>query len=713
MEIMEQIRIESETVELNWDNENVISQEKDKISAGSNAAGRLDDMASSAHQHDDFGEKIGGAKKDLWKQRGLFSDDLSEMNSREADKFVKKDNVWKKPDYQAIIDSGVPFNVAYFIKKVRDSVNASPQYYRTDDTSEKRMERQKQYVDTIRELQGVMEGVKTKDDVMSAYAGFLIAHGYVERLDGSISGSRYYATQKGRENPVITNKLAQTLFVRSEKMFEYDFTRKATKEQFGVAKEQKIPKGFEISFYDGKNSYSSRDDWKTDTYFVTKGSYILKTNLDSRDAALKWAQELVRQHGNGRKKRFVPEQLANVRRDGPDYRGGRDASGQDYLEAFGFKGGEFGNWMSQNDRQASLNMGLDALKDLADALQITDKDISYQGVLSIAFGARGSGNAAAHYEPMRKVINLTKMHGAGSLAHEWWHGLDDFLGQRMGINNLLSENPGRYPLFAKLVETMKYKPETPEQAVMRSEKQNARTRHNAESWLDSIILSSLKRAGDEKALSEYARLKMSFLSGEPGTLGKLNDLKKSVSGHVIPKSDRDTLAMFESVMHSMADRLAPTIGHTETEYYRNSKKMGQVCEKDGGYWDSNTEMTARAFAVYVMDKLPGRSDYLVGHAECAVNIVFDKEGNPEILRAYPQGDERKAINAVFDEIIADLKLQKYLIHDDRPLSEQNRRAFGIDGWPAQELKRDDSKKERLQKFRENKKMAEMDIEMTM
>jgi len=166
-------------------------------------------------------------------------------------------------------------------------------------------------------------------------------------------------------------------------------------------------------------------------------------------------------------------------------------------------------------------------------------------------------------------------------------------------------------------------------------------------------------------------------------------------------------------MHSMADRLAPTIGHTETEYYRNSKKMGQVCEKDGGYWDSNTEMTARAFAVYVMDKLPGRSDYLVGHAECAVNIVFDKEGNPEILRAYPQGDERKVINAVFDEIIADLKLQKYLIHDDRLLSEHNRRAFGIYGWPAQELKRDDSKKERLQKFRENKKMTEMDIDKTM
>ena len=37
----------------------------------------------------------------------------------------------------------------------------------------------------------------------------------------------------------------------------------------------------------------------------------------------------------------------------------------------------------------------------------------------------------------RKVINLTKMHGAGSLAHEWWHGFDDYLGAKMGAKGML------------------------------------------------------------------------------------------------------------------------------------------------------------------------------------------------------------------------------------------------------------------------------------
>ena len=78
--------------------------------------------------HEDFGEKIGGAKKDLWKDRGLYTDDLDGMNEREAEKYVKKDNVWKKPDYQAMLDEGIPLGVVFLMKKARDSLNASPQY---------------------------------------------------------------------------------------------------------------------------------------------------------------------------------------------------------------------------------------------------------------------------------------------------------------------------------------------------------------------------------------------------------------------------------------------------------------------------------------------------------------------------------------------------------------------------------------------------------
>ena len=89
-----------------------------------------------------------------------------------------------------------------------------------------------------------------------------------------------------------------------------------------------------------------------------------------------------------------------------------------------------------------------------------------------------------------------------------------YLGAKMGAKGMLSEQPRLYPLFQKLIDTMKYKPETPEQAAKRTETQNSRTKKNAESWLDSAVLGSLKRYGDESTLEQYAALKDAFLSGE-------------------------------------------------------------------------------------------------------------------------------------------------------------------------------------------------------
>lgn len=203
--------------------------------------------------HEDFGEKIGGAKKDLWKDRGLYADDLEAMNEREAEKFVKKDNVWKKPDYAAMLEEGIPLGVVYFIKKARDGLNASPQYYRTDDTPEKRTARQKEYIKTVRELQTVLSDVRTVEDAMRAYDRFFVDNGYLEKVQGWVSGIHYRATKKGQDNPVITNKLSNTMLIRSAEYFERNFTQKAKKEQFCVSKEQKIPKGYAIHFNDGKH----------------------------------------------------------------------------------------------------------------------------------------------------------------------------------------------------------------------------------------------------------------------------------------------------------------------------------------------------------------------------------------------------------------------------------------------------------------------------
>ena len=121
-----------------------------------------------------------------------------------------------------------------------------------------------------------------------------------------------------------------------------------------------------------------------------------------------------------------------VQRTGPDRRNGRNVTAQDFQETFALRAVEFGNWNNQDERQAVMNHAYDGLLDLAEILHIPPKAIGLNGELALAFGARGHGlsGARAHYERDYGVINLTKMKGAGSLAHEWFHSLDHYFGRQ-------------------------------------------------------------------------------------------------------------------------------------------------------------------------------------------------------------------------------------------------------------------------------------------
>lgn len=119
--------------------------------------------------------------------------------------------------------------------------------------------------------------------------------------------------------------------------------------------------------------------------------------------------------------------IGMAEREGVDYRNGRDVTPDDFLNEFGFRGVEFGNWVPQAERQMYLNKTYDAIKDFCAIIGISPKAFSLGGRLGLAFGARGKSRAMAHYEPSKEVINLTRMSGVGSLAHEWFHALDNYL----------------------------------------------------------------------------------------------------------------------------------------------------------------------------------------------------------------------------------------------------------------------------------------------
>lgn len=161
-----------------------------------------------------------------------------------------------------------------------------------------------------------------------------------------------------------------------------------------------------------------------------------------------------------RKRSFIPPQLTKIEREGTDYRKGKNINAQIWQRDFFFRGVQFGNWMSQRDRQFSMNYCYDALRDLAMILGIDDKDVAFGGKLALAFGARGMSNSSAHFEPERAVINLTKMHGAGCTAHEWYHALDFFMAKFYGVSDSkfasLSKETDKLPhVFVSLSKSIK------------------------------------------------------------------------------------------------------------------------------------------------------------------------------------------------------------------------------------------------------------------
>ncbi len=110
--------------------------------------------------------------------------------------------------------------------------------------------------------------------------------------------------------------------------------------------------------------------------------------------------------------------------------------GQDFVtNTLKMRGLQWGNSVSDEERVHHLQKASEAFADLAEILDLPDSAVSLSGSIGLAIGARGTGNALAHYEPGNKVINLTRKNGVGSLAHEWGHAFDHHIAGGKLSNN--------------------------------------------------------------------------------------------------------------------------------------------------------------------------------------------------------------------------------------------------------------------------------------
>ena len=299
----------------------------------------------------------------------------------------------------------------------------------------------------------------------------------------------------------------------------------------------------------------------------------------------------------------------NRDRTGKDWRKGKDATKEMFTEAFGFRGVEFGNWVGQGkgakERQGLLNQAYDALQDLADILGIDSRAISLNGSLGLSFGARGNGGQfAAKFQPGVLVIALTKNRGAGTLAHEWFHALDNYFSSLRGEAHRRSgKDEGREGIY------ITYKPEP---VFVRRDRQNMIGVTRA--WLEQRR--KLNPQNDYYAEENW-----------------IPDPRHPQG--VRPEVERNFAALVEALDASPMAARAKTADKGKS-----------------GYWSRIIERGARAFENYVVHKLEqrGQSNDYLANIRPADEFVRNDESYPYLLKS-----ELAPIEQAFDRLFGEMK----------------------------------------------------------
>lgn len=547
-----------------------VAGEKETAGSGSQIRGR-EEQSKRATQVLDAGEKIGGARKDRWAERGLRESDLEGMTGGEEAQYVTKDHIWPKPDYAKLIEDGMTPKAAALMKLVRDRLAAKP----SRDSSTSRRE----YLEAMTVVADHAKAIKTQEDIRT----------WFDNIRSSLGVKHGITAYSGEE------------------------ARAALKKLWSVYKGRADP--FQIGWKDQKRAdLLLGEGWPT-----KKASTSISTK--QKDT----------------KKLPSRPHLDEITRQGKDRRDGADVTSEKFIKTFGFRGVEYGNWAAQDERQRIVNLAYDALHDLAEVLKLPPKALSLNGSLGVAFGARGSGKALAHYEPGKLVINMTKLRGAGSLAHEWGHALDHYFGELDRADAYGGKARGASGWYERMYGSRRRENMRPEMAAA------------FEKVMDAIFDRNRTKAEEVRRIELGIELNEGILTSYHEKPDRYDaDSMKTLAEHVAQQKER---------LANITNQPEPAGGYgkIESSYYKQAQLLSGQSGKSG-YWARPTEMFARAFESYVFDEIRNesrQSDYLVHGVEGDRYDSMYYKGNP-----YPKGMERETINAAFDRLFETMQTKE-------------------------------------------------------
>jgi len=430
----------------------------------------------------------------------------------------------------------------------------------------------------------------------------------------------------------------------------------------------------------------------------------LQDGLESEQHAHLWMMNNKEMLFNYKPSFPVRPHLEVVKRSGSPYRTS-NVTPEQFRDAFGFMGGEFGNWVPQDERQRILNMAYDGLMDMAKVLGIPPKALSLGGQLSIAFGARGHGlkGAAAHYETARGVFNLTRINGAGSVAHEWLHALDHYLGRvsqgmfvsdrKAGekyenVGDMLSAiekyrqktlRPEVKDAFDQLLTSLFKLPKIVEVSVERYEKMVEKGKESIAYELQEMrnwmargrSWGRKKLPATPEQLNKFDVLMLKVLGGQYGKeiyvdtkqkAWRSNEFLKKQSYEILVELDKaykDVMGISAMTKGGRLESLYHQIGRLEaskkqlekyrienkeeqltpTQYYYNARDIDG--RRVSSYWATEAEMLARAYEAFIEDEIASKGNL----SQYLVHGTDNKWYLPD--KPYPEGDERQIFSNAF------------------------------------------------------------------
>lgn len=538
-------------------------------------------------EHVEVGDHVDNARRDI-AQRRLAARNIREMNDAERAKFITRDNLVAKeptPEQARAMGKSPGWLIArnavikHIAPKVpgefRMIVGSPDAVFRTSSDA---VERCELYARAIDDLTRSLDACNTATDVREMLDEFFaIARGRV-RLPGDYATNEEARAASQAARGGTWGAGFEIGFLPNGRYIAYGNPDRSEARAARVSQWSHLGERFLKLLPSSTITNGAR--WK-DAYAQAR-----KADADGWEAhaeAGRTKGEKTEGEGTGRKK-WTPHVSQEVERIG-----GRPVEKADAAQMardFGLSNVDFGNWVNQDERGHHVKAAHGAMHDLADVLGLPPNLVSLSTVtgklpddhqtLALAFGARGSGRARAHYEVdsvdskgrLAPVINLTKFAGGGSLAHEWGHFLDNIIarahqpkGAQFKFDTFLSHGVDDTTLPTPVADAVR--------GVLRAMHGEA-----------GETAAAVKRAADE--FNRIARKK-------PVDYAALNAAKRA---------HRDAMER-----HAKAKPSA---------YHEHANALDG--NRGGGYYSTPPEMFARAFESYVQDKLEDngrRNSYLV------------------------------------------------------------------------------------------------------